>query len=185
MLPKESLPALAVAACLAGLSAAPARAAVLDAATGGFTSRNTAVIAAPPALVYQALAEEFGQWWDPAHSYFGDGKNFHLDARPGGAWIEDAGDGRAVQHMQVINADPGKLLRLSGGLGPLQEMGVVGVLTWQLNPAQAGTDADAGTEVVLTYAVGGYHPQGLDTLAPIVDMVLAGQLQRLKVHAER
>lgn len=176
MTPRIHLPLRWAITLLAVLGAGPTPAEVLDAAPGGFTSRNAAVVAAPADSVYFALTAGFGGWWDPEHSYFGKGENFRVDPVPGGAWIEDAGDGRWLQHLQVINADPGRLLRLSGGLGPLQEMAVVGVLTWQLEPQPQGT------AVTLTYAVGGYCPQGLDTLAPIVDMVLGQQLQRLQAH---
>jgi len=36
------------------------------------------------------------------------------------------------------------------------------------------------TTITLTYAVGGYSPGGLQTLAPAVDAVLGAQVARLK-----
>lgn len=158
---------------------APAAAEVLDAAPGGFTTRSTVTISVSPGRAWQALTAEFGQWWDPAHSFFGDAGKFTLDPSVGGAWIEDAGDGRWVRHLEVFYADPGKKLLMRGGLGPLQEMGVSGALSFTFQPV------DGGVEAALTYAVGGYHPQGLDVLAPIVDRVLGEQLARFKEYCEK
>jgi hypothetical protein len=68
------------------------------------------------------------------------------------------------------------MLRLAGGLGPLQELAVSGVMTWAL----AATPG--GTRIEMTYAVGGYAPGvgRLQQLAPLVDAVLGAQVQRLK-----
>ncbi|MFH2052537.1 MAG: SRPBCC family protein [bacterium] len=156
-----------------------ARAEVLDAAAGGFTTRNTVTIATTPDAAWEALTAEFGQWWDPAHSFFGDAGKFTLDPSVGGAWIEDKGDGRWIRHLEVWYADPGRKLLMRGGLGPLQEMGVVGALSFTFEPVEGGV------EVAVTYAVGGYYPQGLDVLAPIVDRVLGEQLGRFKAHCGR
>ncbi len=76
--------------------------------------------------------------------------------------------------MTLVHLSPGKLLRFEGGLGPMQAMGVSGVLTWTFRP-----DAK-GTSVELRYVVGGYNPAGFKDLAPAVDGVLAAQLQRYK-----
>ena len=77
--------------------------------------------------------------------------------------------------MTVVYADPGKLLRLTGGLGPLQELAVSGMMTWAFTQ-QAGNK----TTITFTYAVGGYAPGGLAALAPFVDMVLGTQVARLR-----
>ncbi|MNC89661.1 hypothetical protein D3C83_56330 [compost metagenome] len=61
-----------------------------------------------------------------------------------------------------------------GALGPLQQDGVAGSLTWSL--AADG----AGTKVTQTYSVGGYHQGGFVELAPLVDQVMNTQLQRLQ-----
>lgn len=74
--------------------------------------------------------------------------------------------------MTVVFADPGKLLRFDGGLGPLQSLAVAGVMTWSFTPAEKGT------EVELTYLVGGYNRGGFKDLAPGVDAVLRAQLER-------
>jgi hypothetical protein len=60
----------------------------------------------------------------------------------------------------------------------LQGIGVDGSLTWTISPAGDGSDLS------LTYEVGGYAKDGLDKLASPVDGVLAAQVQRLKAFIE-
>ena len=67
---------------------------------------------------------------------------------------------------------------MTGGLGPLGLMGVDGNMTWEFE------DADGGTRVRFTYAVGGYMAGGLDQMAGPVDRVLGEALTRLKAFAE-
>jgi uncharacterized protein YndB with AHSA1/START domain len=136
-------------------------------------------VAAPPAKVYDALTRDIGRWWDPAHTYSGDSRNLSLEARPGGCFCEQLPAGGGVEHGRVVLVMPGKRLRLAGGLGPLQESGVSGALTWDV------AEREGATELTLTYAVGGYRQGGLQGLAPIVDSVLAGQVRRLKSFAEK
>jgi uncharacterized Fe-S cluster-containing MiaB family protein len=57
-------------------------------------------------------------------------------------------------------------------------MAVTGSMTWSL------AKTENGTMVEMTYAVGGYRPGGLQSLAPVVDRVLLGQLMRLRSYAE-
>src|SRR3546814_7901970 len=64
--------------------------------------------------------------------------------------------------MVVVFAEPGKLLRLAGGLGPLQGMGLHGVMEWRLAPIEGGT------RVTLFYRAGGYTPDDLSKFAPVV-----------------
>jgi uncharacterized protein YndB with AHSA1/START domain len=155
------------------LAVAALRAEVVDSSPAGFTSRNRVEIGAPAAKVYAALLK-VGTWWDPEHTYSGDAKNLTIDARPGGCFCETWSKGSSIQHLEVIYADPGRALRLTGGLGPLQELAVVGTLTWAL------TESGGKTRLEQTYVVGGYRPGGLQDLAPIVDGVLRTQLERLQ-----
>ena len=71
------------------------------------------------------------------------------------------------------------LLRLGGGLGPLQGIASAGSMTIQLSAANGGTKLD------LTYSVAGYVPAGMNTWAAPVDSVLTEQLTRLKNDVER
>ena len=92
------------------------------------------------------------------------------------AEFQRAGD-RQAQHLQVTFVDPGKTLRLVGGLGPLQGMGLHGALEFRL--AAAG---DGRTRITLWYRAGGYTPDDLAKFAPEVDRVQAQQLGGLATH---
>jgi hypothetical protein len=78
----------------------------------------------------------------------------------------------------VTFVNPGIVLRLTGGLGPLGLMGVGGNMTWEF------FDAEEGTRVRFTYAVGGYRAGGLGAIALPVDYVIGEALQRLKAYIE-
>jgi uncharacterized protein YndB with AHSA1/START domain len=131
----------------------------------------------PPDEMYRILTKP-GLWWDGAHTYSGSAANLKLDARAGGCFCEKVGRG-TVEHGRVIYADPGKLLRLDAALGPLQEMAVTGILTFKLEP-----DA-AGTRITMTYRVAGGFSLPGTRLAPAIDQVMTGQLQRLAAAAAR
>jgi uncharacterized protein YndB with AHSA1/START domain len=146
-------------------------------APNGFVSEWDITIAAPRERVFRALTDEVGRWWDPAHSYSGDAANFSIDARPGGCFCERLRNG-GVAHMTVVFVQRDSLLRMVGGLGPLQGMAVSGSMTFALS------DAGTGTRLKYEYAVGGYSPDGLASLAEPVDRVQYGQLMRLQRYAE-
>jgi hypothetical protein len=80
--------------------------------------------------------------------------------------------------MTIVFNDGSTTLRLYGGLGPLQTSGATGHLGFSLKPA------GAGTELTVTYDVGGYAKGGLETFAAPVDKVLGEQVARLKRYAE-
>jgi uncharacterized protein YndB with AHSA1/START domain len=166
-------------ALLAGSgSASPAFADVVNSSPGGFTVKTTVRIAASPQRVYEALSRP-GDFWNPDHTWSGRASSMTLEPKAGGCFCEALPNGGSVQHGVVVLAEPGKTLRLHGSLGPLQEMGASGALTWALEAAGTGTTAS------LTYAVAAYVTGGADKLAAIVDSVIAEQLQRLKAHLER
>lgn len=131
--------------------------------------------AAPAARVYQALTDRIGSWWDKDHTFSGNAANLSLDARPGGCFCERLPGGGGVHHLTVLYAEPGKLLRLSGGLGPLQDLAVSGVTSWRL------TESGGKTTVEVTYKISGYVPgtAGVGALAAPVDAVLTAQVRRL------
>ncbi len=128
--------------------------------------------------VYTALTDAVAEWWDPAHTFSHDARNLSIDPKPGGCFCERLPDGGGVQHMTVVYASPGKLLRLTGAIGPLQEAALVGTMTWSLSQAGGGTD------VKLIYTVGGFRAGGLRDLPAVIDAVLRGQLSRLKPFVE-
>lgn len=160
--------------------AAPVGAEVLSHAPQGFVVARDLILDATPDRAFEALTADVGAWWDPAHSYSGDARNFSLDAQAGGCFCERLPDGGSVEHMRVIFAQPGKLLRLAGGLGPLQGMGATGVMEFTLAP-----DGDDRSRLEFRYVVGGYTPDGLESLAEPVDAVLGEQLARLARYLEK
>jgi hypothetical protein len=161
---------------LAGQS--PLRAEVKDSSAVGFTIQDSVIIAAKPNDVYHSLVAEVGWWWDSAHTFSGDASNLSIDDRAGGCFCEKLENGGSVRHLEVVFAEPGKTLRMIGGLGPLQAMAVTGSMTWSLSKT------DTSTNVKMTYSVGGYRPGGLQKMAPLVDRVLYEQLKRLKEYIE-
>jgi uncharacterized protein YndB with AHSA1/START domain len=167
-----------MAALAAGLAlGAAARAAVVDAAPGGFQVKQSVEIAAPAAKVWDALGQ-VGGWWDGEHSWSHDARNLTLDLKPGGCFCESLPNGGGVRHLTVVFVAPGKSAVLDGMLGPLLFSGGDGRLVWNL------TEKDGHTTLTQTYFVGGYFPGGFDKIAPAVDGVLADQIGRLKAYVE-
>jgi hypothetical protein len=151
---------------------------ILDSTAHGFTVKNVVSVATTPEKVYRQLVANVGKWWNSAHSWSGDARNLFIDDKADGCFCEKLKSGGSVRHMTVVFADPGKTLRMVGGLGPLQSLAVTGSMTWSF------TKGEIGTKVEVTYAVGGYRPGGLGALAVPVDNVLLEQLTRLKKFVE-
>ena len=147
---------------------------VTAAAASGFVSEHEVVMADSPARVFEALTDRIADWWDADHSYGGDAQAFYLEARALGCFCERLPEGGSVAHMQVSQALPGKRLVLLGGLGPLQQMGVVGAMTFELS------EHAEGTLLSYRYVVSGYAPGGLAAISEPVDRVQLGQLKRLQ-----
>ena len=80
--------------------------------------------------------------------------------------------------MRVAYLKTNEALRMSGALGPLQAHGVAGAMTWRLLPAASGTNLE------LTYSVGGFMAGGFEKIAPAVETVLREQADRLKRYVE-
>ena len=178
---RASIACIALAA-FAGTSVA----AVKDQSAAGFTLENEAVVAADADTAWNALVDDVDRWWPKDHTWWGAESKLSIDARAGGCFCEIDGD-RQAQHLQVVFTDPGKLLRMTGGLGPLQGMGLQGVLEFRLEPVQ-GPDGDERrdmTRIVLHYRAGGYAPDHIGAFAPVVDGVQATQLKGLVDHIGR
>jgi uncharacterized protein YndB with AHSA1/START domain len=168
---------LALVMAAAVLGAPVAHGEVLERSETHFLVRTSVAIDVPPARVFRALTLEIGRWWDSAHTHFGSASNLSIEPKAGGCFCERL-DGRAAEHMRVVFVEPGRTLRLVGGLGPLQELPVSGVMTWTL------AETPSGSRLQLTYAVAGHRTGGLGALADAVDGVLAGQVDRLKAYVE-
>jgi uncharacterized protein YndB with AHSA1/START domain len=134
-------------------------------------------IAAPAAKVWESLVHP-ERWWPADHTWSGKRENLSLSAEVGGCFCE-RWDGGSVEHGRVIMAMPGKLLRFSAALGPLQEMAVSGVISVALE------EKDGATNVVVTHRVSGDPSHKLDALAPIVEQVNGLQFGAFAVDAGR
>ncbi len=172
------LAALTVAA--AGM-ASPAHAEILEANERGFVTRDTATVSATPMETWIALISP-AKWWSSEHSWSGDAANMTLIPQGGGCFCETIpGDpdpeaislAGSAHHMTVLQAAPLKVLRMRGGLGPLQGEPVDGVLTITLTPI------DGGTRVLWEYVVGGYMRYEVGPVSRSIDAVLSEQLNGL------
>ena len=149
-----------------------AQAEVIDSSPQGFTVRERVDVNAPPTTAWAALTD-IARWWEPQHTYSNDARNLTLEPIVGGCFCEKLGLYGGIEHMRVLYAEPVKQLRLNGALGPLQELAVTGRMTWDI------TATASGAQITMTYAVGGYAARPLSDLAPMVDEVLAVQVERL------
>ena len=170
-------------AAVGTLIAAPAHAEIKSQSEIGFVVGHTSEVLAKPDEVWKRLLVP-KEWWNPAHSWSGKTDGFYIDAQAGGCFCEllqdKAADGSvkprgSVEHMRVLFTDPGKVLRMTGALGPLQSEAMQGTLTVAMEPLKDG----AGTKISLSYVVGGYMRYKVAEIAPAVDAMLGDQFQRL------
>lgn len=159
-------------ASVLALASLPATAEVVASNESGFTTSDTLTVSASPLEVWAALIRP-DKWWNPEHSWSGDATNLLLEPQAGGCFCETLPDGGSVQHMAVVQSAPGVLLRMSGALGPLQSEALTGTLSITL------AEAEDGTVIEWTYAVGGHARFPLEQVAPAVDSVMSDQLHRL------
>lgn len=172
------------AAAFAVAVATPAAAEVIETREDGFVTRDTATVAANPMKTWLALTKP-GDWWTDSHTWSGDAANMTLVPQAGGCFCEkvpgeDRADGfsldGSVQHMTVIQSYPLRVLRMRGGLGPLQGEPATGILTITLK------EVDGGTRVLWEYNVGGPMRFTIDQISKAVDGVMTQQLHGLRDH---
>ncbi len=165
----------------AALLSSPLHGEVVAKSDAGFVVRGEASVAKTPLETWATLIAP-ARWWSKAHSWSGDAANLYIDAQATGCFCEllplakDAPEGTrrgSVEHMHIIFSNPGKLLRMSGALGPLQGEAVHGKLSIELKPE------GAGTKLLWEYVVGGYMRIPTEQIAPAVDGVLSEQFARL------
>jgi hypothetical protein len=170
-----------ISGLLAALATAPGRAEVTASGPSGFSLKiETTVTTSPDDAFFSFL--RIGRWWSDGHTYSGNAVNMTLDARPGGCFCERLPRGGFVRHMEVVYSAPGKGLRLSGGLGPLQEMGAIGLMAIAFKPE--GPERN-DTRLIVTYTVNGFATgKGYADIASAVDGVLAEQVARFKRFVE-
>ncbi|MEW9796736.1 SRPBCC domain-containing protein [Alteromonas sp. CYL-A6] len=163
---------------LTSIIALPALSDVVLVNDNGFILANTARANAPQERVYQALIEDVDNWWPKDHSWWRG--TFSIDPVGGGCFCEIKGAHQA-QHMDIAFVDPPSTLVMRGGLGPLQQMGVSGALTWSLT--EQTDDGGTYTTITLRYHAQGITEGGFTDFAPIVDKVQALQLNALAEYA--
>ena len=149
-----------------------AQAEVLYAVDSGFHIRIAHEVKADPATAYAQFLR-VGEWWNGDHTWFGKAENLSIEPWMGGCFCEAAG-GKSAMHMTVSYVDPGREVRMIGGLGPLSGLGLDGAMNWMFEPLDNG-----GTRIVHNYRVTGYYPEGLQDLAKIVDQVQTLQVSGL------
>lgn len=170
-----------LAALPMALMASPASAEVAASSEAGFVIRLTEEVTATPQESWKMLLTP-GEWWSGEHTYSGDAKNLYLDAQATGCFCEklprpkDAPEDQrngSIEHMHIVYAEPNRVLRLTGGLGPLQSEAVHGTLTMTFKAVPGGT------RILWEYVVGGYMRYKTDKIGPVVDKVMAEQIRRL------
>jgi uncharacterized protein YndB with AHSA1/START domain len=171
---------IATLVLLAGLSlqASTAGARMLHSSAAGFTIENTVTVPVDAKVAWNALVKDVDRWWPKDHSWFGKEGKFSIEPRAGGCFCEKAG-ARQAQHMTVSFVEPGATLRMIGGLGPLQGLGLDGVMDWTFTPSEGGT------KITLRYVAGGYTTTDLVQFAPVVDRVQGQQLGGLAAFLSR
>ncbi|MEP4784334.1 MAG: SRPBCC family protein, partial [Erythrobacter sp.] len=144
-----------------------------------------AVVNADTKAVWLALISP-NKWWKKEHTWSGDAANMMLRPQAGGCFCERIPEDPnsdevtlegSVEHMRVIQSFPEKVLRMRGGLGPLQSEAATGVLTIAIGKSE--TDGEETTTIVWEYVVGGYMRYETPKIAKAVDGVMALQLGSL------
>ena len=165
------------------LLASPAYAEVKTSSDTGFNIIHIATVQGSTDEIWKRLVAP-KDWWNKSHSWSGSTDGFYIDAQANGCFCElfqeKGPDGKlktvgSVEHMRVIFSQPGKVLRMQGGLGPLQSEAVTGTLTVAMEPSKDGQQ----TKISFSYVVGGYMRYKVSEIAPAVDNVLGDQFRRL------
>jgi hypothetical protein len=178
----------------------PANAEIKAQSDAGFNVVHIAEVEASPEEIWRRLIAP-GEYWSKEHSWSGSAAGLTIDPRAGGCFCETLADKPAersagkslgksadskarpsgsVEHMRVIFAQPGKVLRMQGALGPLQSEAVLGTLTIAMQPAtmKSGSDKPV-TKLSFSYVVGGYMRYKTAEIAPAVDKVIGEQFASL------
>ena len=172
------------AAAIAVLAVNPAFAEVKKQDAGGFLVSHIAEVEASPQDVWERLIKP-KNWWNKDHSWSGSVDGFYISPQAGGCFCESIKEegkkGKpvlvgSVEHMRVIHANPGKVLRMTGALGPLQSEAVNGTLTVAMGAVK---DKEGVTAVSFNYIVGGYMRFEPSKMAKAVDGMIGEQFAGL------
>ena len=136
-----------VTIALLAATSTPALGEVKAEAEVGFNIIHVATVNATPDEIWRRLLSP-KDYWNKAHSWSGSAAGFYIDAQANGCFCElfqeTDSNGQvktvgSVEHMRVIFAQPGKVLRMQGALGPLQSEAVIGTLTVAIAPTKEST----------------------------------------------
>ena len=156
---------------------------VAESSPDHFVTRDSVTVKAAPKAAWLMLIKP-EEWWDDTHTWSGSARNLSIVPQGGGCFCEripekdsaaDIGLSGSAQHMTVVMAEPMKVLRMRGALGPLQSEPVDGVLTITMQADKAS----GGTKLVMEYAVGGHMRFEVAKISKAVDSVMSLQLGRL------
>ncbi|MEP7130772.1 MAG: ATPase [Sphingomicrobium sp.] len=166
-----------IIAAIVLLLASPTTASVVHADNHGFeVSQSVDVrLSASDAL---AAFTRVSSWWMTDHTYSGNPANLSLDPRPGGCLCEKLPGGGGVEHLRVTYFEPGKILILTGAMGPLLHEAVNGVLIVHADEAQGGS------RVTIDYRASGFFNGGGEKFAAMVDRMLGDSIGHYKKFAD-
>ena len=145
---------------------------VVSSAANGFAIKIERIVKSTPEEAYQQFLN-VGDWWNSDHTWFGDASKLYIKPKVNGCFCEIDGTNEAL-HMTVSYVKPNEEIRMIGGLGPLQMLGIHGGMSWKFEEAD-----NKQTKITFSYQVTGYMDGGLDKLAPIVNKVQSIQLDGL------
>lgn len=151
----------------------PARAEITSLGPTGFATAHAADVPVPAAAAFDAMTRKVGAWWSSDHTWSGAASNLYIEPRAGGCFCERLAEGGSNEHLRVVHFAPGRLVRMQGGLGPLQGMGLQGTMEWLIE----GEGPPA--RIRWRYTVHGHLADGFADIAGAVDRVLSEQLERL------
>lgn len=163
-------------ACLGSMNLSNvAEAQVVESSANGFLIQSSHELELGSQEAYAAFVDGFSNWYDASHSYSGQAENLSLDLEKH-CMLERLADGGFVRHMEIVFHQPGSVLRMTGGLGPLQGMGVSGAMTFTFS------ETAEASKVEMAYSVSGADHLKLDKIAGPVDQVLKIQLDRFQTY---
>jgi uncharacterized protein YndB with AHSA1/START domain len=154
-----------IIAAIVLLLAAPATASVVHADNHGFEVSQSVDVKLSAADALAAFTR-VSSWWMSDHTYSGNTANLSLDPRPGGCLCERFPGGGGVEHLRVTYFEPGKILILTGAMGPLLHEAVNGVLIIHVDAAQGGS------RLTIDYRASGFANGGGGKFAAMVDRML-------------
>jgi len=144
--------------------------------TDGFIVSQQRTLQANTDAVFTRMTAGLSIWWDANHSFSGSSANL----KPDRDCLCEAWDENLVRHLNTVSWIAGDKVILQGGMGPLKELGLSGTMIWSVTATSA-----RDTVVHWKYHVSGIADADLLALAPVVDGVLSGQMDRLAAQFSR